>query len=1243
MNGAAPTRSDDPYVGPVSFRAGDLLYGRDREREELLDLLIAERIVLLYSPSGAGKTSLIEAALVPALVNADFEVLPTIRVTHALPPEPGLPVPRNRYVMGVLLSLEERVPPERQLPMDELAAITLQEYLEAHVDRDGRPGNEVLVFDQFEEVLTADPTDDAAKHAFFQELGHALRNPELWALFSMREDFLAALDPYLKYVPTRLRSTFRLDLLSVPAALEAIRRPAQRAGVHFTEEAAEQLVDDLRVVRVQRAGGVADVLGSFVEPVQLQVACHLLWSMLPEDATKITRADVDALGRVDHALGEYYAERVQAIAVQSGVPERLIRDWFEERLITPQGLRSQVLEGPSSDNGHAVLAELLDAHLVRAETRRQATWYELAHDRLIDPVRHDNAAWRTEHLSPLERAAMHWEQEGKPDRLLLLGAELAAAESGVAVTSGSLSTLQREFLDVSRKADAQANRERETAATLRRSARRLRIAVIVMAALAVTSVIGLVTSVIATNEAADQEEASTVFLGAQENLGSDDPLAVALASEGARADDGPLADHARRVLYQAAQSPVELVLHGQVGPSRNAALSGDWSIVVTAGSEDLRRWNRETGAPLERLGLLEGEVVNSLDTNDDATTVVAGLNDGTVIVWDVDAGVAERWETPGGMIWWLDLSPDGTRIATTTGSDRFVRIWRLDGELERELTVPGSYYAYSARFSSDGTRLAVSSDRSEVTLWDVDAGRWAERVPLPAGEVALAIWFREGEADTLATWTWTYDTAAAVWAPAALTVWDVTSGSAIHEPHPLYQDGYSYNLSRDLSRAIEADPSGRLTAYDLASDTVVATAEAWGAAVTSAAFDLDPQRAFVLSSDAEPAFWLLEPRYGTGYASATAATVAGDDVLIAWDDVRIRRWSEAGGSAEGVVGSTLPQDADPDTGAFASDDSAAGPIAYYKLGGDSTGSRVVALADVNEAGAGRGEVRVWDAHTGDELAALRDDSFTAAALTPDGDEMVVAHVSGDVSLRDVAIGAVSKDHVFSTGGRVVTDIEISSDGSKALLVLGPTQGQVFEDVDGGEPEDRLPAAVIVHLDDDRAVVELFVADEADQEETVPGSTPTAPATSGAFTRDGRRVILGTSDGRVMSFDAESGDPESTVNAHQGEVAAIIVGDAERLVMATGGPSAVSSTMSGITQAVLVDIDRGEVVRTVLSEDGLITAMLADNGREMVLFTVDGAVHTVPIHDDDLVDLVDGKVTHQLTEAECEYYRIERTC
>ena len=91
-------------------------------------------------------------------------------------------------------------------------------------------------------------------------------------------------------------------------------------------------------------GGAEDALGSYVEPVQLQVACSLLWSSTAAGRhTDPREADVEALGDVDQALADYYADRVQErIAEASGMPsEAVIRDWFEERLITPQGLRGQ--------------------------------------------------------------------------------------------------------------------------------------------------------------------------------------------------------------------------------------------------------------------------------------------------------------------------------------------------------------------------------------------------------------------------------------------------------------------------------------------------------------------------------------------------------------------------------------------------------------------------------------------------------------------------------------------------------------------------------------------------------------------------------------------------------------------------------------------------------------------------------------------------------------------------------------
>ena len=71
---------ENPYVGPRAFAAGERLFGRDRELADLVDLVIAERIVLLYAPSGAGKSSLLHAGLIPRLRAEGLVPRPVARV-----------------------------------------------------------------------------------------------------------------------------------------------------------------------------------------------------------------------------------------------------------------------------------------------------------------------------------------------------------------------------------------------------------------------------------------------------------------------------------------------------------------------------------------------------------------------------------------------------------------------------------------------------------------------------------------------------------------------------------------------------------------------------------------------------------------------------------------------------------------------------------------------------------------------------------------------------------------------------------------------------------------------------------------------------------------------------------------------------------------------------------------------------------------------------------------------------------
>src|SRR5271157_3695440 len=489
----------NPFVGPRFIETGQKIFGRDREIEQLYYLLSAERVVLLHSPSGAGKSSLIRAGLIPRL-KEPFDVWGPTRVS--LEPPEGCPIAANRFVQSVNLGFEAGLPEERQRPA-KISAMGLSEYVAGRPRRRSASPNIVLIFDQFEEILTIDPLALEAKHEFFDQVGKLLQDhPHVWALFALREDYLAPLDPYAEQVPTHLKNRFRLDLLGREAARDVIARSVEEGGRTFApEEAVEKLVNDLATMQVQRPDGTFESqTGPYVEPLHLQVACRELWNRLPEDRRTIDVDDIQLFGDVTKALADYYEKEVAEIAGGDARVERAIREWVGERLITGDGIRGQVLKGAGESEGldNELIGRLVNTHLVRGEQRAGATWYELSHDRLIEPVRTNNKEWFDAHLSKVQKVASVWETQGRPEGLLLLGEDLVEARQWAQVNVSSLTGIERRFLEASEAKQEAIRREQ-------RQAKRLRLALAVMAVLAVAATIAALWAFRAQLKAAEQQ------------------------------------------------------------------------------------------------------------------------------------------------------------------------------------------------------------------------------------------------------------------------------------------------------------------------------------------------------------------------------------------------------------------------------------------------------------------------------------------------------------------------------------------------------------------------------------------------------------------------------------------------------------------------------------------------------------------------------------------------------------------
>ncbi|NTV65188.1 MAG: hypothetical protein HGA65_16890, partial [Oscillochloris sp.] len=161
--------------------------------------------------------------------------------------------------------------------------------------------------------------------------------------------------------------------------------------------------------------------------------------------------------------GAYYSEEVRRIAAGEGVPERFLRDWVERELITIQGLRGQVLKGAATTAGltNSVIDALVDAHLLRAERRRGADWFELAHDRLIEPVLQSNRAWREANLNVIQRQTLTWASGGRAEALLFSGRDLIDAERWAQANEAGLTEDERDFLAASRYLQDQRSRQTE--------------------------------------------------------------------------------------------------------------------------------------------------------------------------------------------------------------------------------------------------------------------------------------------------------------------------------------------------------------------------------------------------------------------------------------------------------------------------------------------------------------------------------------------------------------------------------------------------------------------------------------------------------------------------------------------------------------------------------------------------------------------------------------------------------------
>lgn len=389
----------NPYVGPRPFRSSetDQFFGRGREARDVRSLWMAERVLVLHGPPAVGKTSLLNAGVLPLLANeSHIDLLPpgrlVIQFTRPLAEAP----PHNSYSFTLISSWSHAA--QWIEPGMSIAEFLTEQ--SQHMNESGEPNVLLAAIDQFEELSTSFPARYEERERFISQLGDALREVRsLRLLLVVRDDHLAELAAIERRMPYPF-TYVRLDPLAPPAATDAVYKPLKGTDRSFADGVAEELVDILRTTTyTDLVGESATLQVNLVEPLLLQIVCTQLWSSLPADLKVIRRKDLRRFGDVDQAIMRFYETAIHEVELETEQSEGSLRSWIESIFITEHGTRGNAYRGFSmtSDMPNRVVDALTERHILTSERRALSTWYELSQDRLIGAVRESNQAWRAEH------------------------------------------------------------------------------------------------------------------------------------------------------------------------------------------------------------------------------------------------------------------------------------------------------------------------------------------------------------------------------------------------------------------------------------------------------------------------------------------------------------------------------------------------------------------------------------------------------------------------------------------------------------------------------------------------------------------------------------------------------------------------------------------------------------------------------------------------------------------------------
>ncbi len=738
-----------PYAGLRPFSRADaaLFRGRDRAVAAVLRSLRASPgFLALLGPSGSGKSSLIQAGVLPALASG---ALPGSDRWGSLTARPG----RDPYAQ-----LAEAGLPGAARGLSGAA----RRWLTANSGYDRL----VVVLDQAEELLVTTPPQ--AREALLGQLASGVQqDPAVTVIVVLRDDFYAA----LAAAAPGLMPLVERGLVNVPAALDLaeltaiIAEPAARAGLTLEPNLPERIAADAARV-TSPSGPAAGGAAATVLPL-LSSALTELWERRSDG--RLTHAAYDRMGGVIGWLDRWcdrgyeaacsllppgqrpLARQVLTALVRpgdepAGIPPTRQRRPLGELMGDGAGPGGQTDPPPGPDPGPAVAAAVsaLAGQRLITTGKDPATGgpvAELAHESLIHEWAllrgwlaedRDFFAWRRE----AEDDYAQWQASaggGTADpELLLRGTALQAARHWRDSHPAGLTAGLSDFIQRSDRAEhRRLSRDRRRAAILAAAT-----AAAVLAAIVAIGLFGY-----ASSQASDaREKARLAIAGEQQanagrlaaeatGLASTQPdLAALLSLESLRSADSQTAWAS---VETALSQPVELsrVLYAPGSQSQVNAVAvspGGKLLAAATESGQVQIWNSASGQPegkpFPRAHFLAPPYNDVAFSPDGKLLATIGAD---VQLWDVATHAKVGGPLTGNLDSFLGsvaFSPDG-RLLAAAYLDQ-VRVWNLATRqpIGQPIDTRAGYIT-SLAFSPDSTTLAISSDLGQVQRWDIATQR----------------------------------------------------------------------------------------------------------------------------------------------------------------------------------------------------------------------------------------------------------------------------------------------------------------------------------------------------------------------------------------------------------------------------------------------------------------------------------------------------------------------------------------